>query len=124
MNVTPLRFRLALAFCLAVWQASAAGSWNTVGTLPNAPGYSCTATLLFNGKVLVAGGVNAGNGAQLYDPTTGKWTATGPMATNRSSHTATLLPNGRVLVAGGSAGGQMLASAELYDPVTGTWTNT
>src|SRR5205807_2524467 len=110
MNVTSvISVRLALAFCVAAWQAAAAGSWNTVGALPNAPGYSGTATLLLNGKVLVAGGLSAGSSAQLYDPTTGKWTATGPMASNRSSHTATSLLNGRVLVAGGSAGGQSLA---------------
>src|SRR5271157_4668155 len=67
-----------------------------------------TATLLPNGKVLVAGGYdNNGNvfaSAELYDPTTGTWTETGPLNTARDSHTATLLPNGRVLVAGGCNG--------------------
>src|SRR5215469_16121438 len=125
MNNTT-RAGLALVFCIAVCQEAAAGSWNSVGAAPNAPGLGCTATLLLNGKVLVAGGASDGNGAELYDPTTGNWTATGQMATNRYDHTATLLPNGRVLVAGGymGGGGNALASAELYDPVTGTWTNT
>jgi len=88
-----------------------------------------TATLLPNGKVLVAGGVGvvsggsaqATNTAELFDPATGQWTATGAMATARSAHTATLLNNGKVLVAGG-AGGSFVASAELYDPAMGTWT--
>jgi hypothetical protein len=85
-----------------------------------------TATLLPNGKVLVAGG--ASNRilatAELYHPANGTWTATGSLATARASHTATLLPNGKVLVAGGFATNNYLASAELYDPATGTWTAT
>lgn len=82
-----------------------------------------TATLLPNGKVLVAGGYNSGGilaSAELYDPVSSSWSSTGTMATPRLYHTATLLPNGKVLVAGGNG----LASAELYDPVTGTWSAT
>src|SRR5256885_3932366 len=83
-----------------------------------------TATLLPNGKVLVAGGqgtgVNLLSSAELYDPASGTWSATGSMTTARYLHTATLLPNGKVLVAGGSNGNFSLASAELYDPATGT----
>jgi len=88
-----------------------------------------TATLLPNGKVLVAGGVGvvsggsaqATNTAELFDPATGQWTATGALAAARSAHTATLLTNGKVLVAGGT-NGSFIASSELYDPATGTWT--
>ena len=79
--------------------------------------YSHTATLLTNGMVLVAGGIGAGNlsSAELYNPTTGIWTATGSMTNTRYGHTATLLPNGLVLVAGGF-NGAYLSSAELYNP--------
>ena len=80
-----------------------------------------TATLLPNGKVLVAGGSQGGGGvlasAELYDPATGSWSATGSMHTARVNFTATLLPDGKVLVSGGQIG--PLASAELYDPATG-----
>jgi Galactose oxidase, central domain len=88
-----------------------------------------TATLLPNGKVLVAGGSN-NNGvnfasAELYDPATGTWTKTGSLTAGRTRHTATLLPNGKVLVAGGyDVFGNPFASAELYDPASGTWTET
>ena len=69
--------------------------------------------------VLVAGGLgNSGTltSAELYDPASGSWTATGSLNTARYYHTATLLPNGMVLVAGGTSTGSPLASAELYDP--------
>jgi len=83
-----------------------------------------TATLLGNGKVLVAGGAaDWGNpSAQVYDPVAGAFTATGSMTEGRLSHTATLLQSGKVLFAGGSYYGD--ASAELYDPVAGTFTAT
>src|SRR5437660_3646931 len=82
-----------------------------------------TATLLPNGKVLVAGGRNNGvllASAELYDPASGTWSATGSLSAGRYHHTATLLPNGKVLVAGGFAYGGYSASAELYDTASGT----
>ena len=90
-----------------------------------------TATLLPNGKVLVAGGQNevyaAVASAELYDPSSGTFSVTGNMTVPRAGHTATLLNNGQVLIAGGNSGeggGAALSSAELYDPATGTFTAT
>jgi len=89
------------------------------------PRVSHDAVLLQNGQVLVVGGYNSSPGylasAELYNPATGIWTATGSMTTGRASFLMVLLPNGQVLAAGGDG---FLTSAELYNPVTGTWTVT
>lgn len=80
-----------------------------------------TATLLNNGKVLIAGGlVGDGGGlssAEVFDPTTKTFASAVSMKIARASHTATLLPNGKVLIAGGY-NGDYLDSAEVYDPAT------
>ena len=83
-----------------------------------------TATLLLNGKVLIAGGGTSS--AELFDPTIGSFTPTGDTVTSRREHTATLLPDGRVLIVGGFTGdirsNSLTASAEIYDPASGTFT--
>ena len=87
-----------------------------------------TATLLANGKVLIAGGYNGSylNSAEVYDPATGRFTPTGNSMTRaRSYHTATLLSDGRTLIAGGSDGGtSALDTAEMYDPALNAFTPT
>jgi len=98
-----------------------------------------TATLLNDGRVLIVGGDNStgstlaqlnNSGAELFDPTSATFAATGAMSQNRSGHTATLLADGRVLVAGGyaflNAQRQITAftSAEIFDPSQGTFSPT
>lgn len=86
-----------------------------------------TATLLFSGKVLVAGGCTepscelSADGAttELYDPRVNRFVRGPRMSRPRVSHTATRLPNGDVLVAGGWEGREVTASAELYVAATG-----
>ncbi len=86
---------------------------------------SATATLLPNGKVLIAGGFDGSttttNGTELYDPATNTLSAGPPLRHARGEATATLLPNGKVLVAGGNDGTNPLMSTELYDIATNTF---
>jgi len=101
----------------------ASGTFAATGNMSVARGFGPTATLLTNGKVLVAGGSSDAS-AELYDPTTGTFAITGSMSIARNGSSATLLHGGKVLVVGGSSNGNFVASAELYDPTSGTFTAT
>jgi hypothetical protein len=99
--------------------------WALSGSL-NTARQNHTATLLRNGKVLVAGGSAEYGavlaGAELYDPATGMWSVTGSMDAPRAGHFAFMLPNGAVLVIGGDQPCcRTSITAELYDPDTGSW---
>ncbi len=108
-----------------------AGRWTHTQSM-RAGRAGVTAILLPTGRVLVAGGASGVAGsstvlasAEIYDPASGVWTATGHMTTARYDYSATLLPSGMVIVAGGvGVTGSALASAELYNPATGRWTST
>jgi hypothetical protein len=82
-----------------------------------------SATLLPNGKILIAGGMRRNQdfskSAELYDPATGRFTATGELSQARVGLAAVLLHSGKVLVVGGWVGHGCTDLAELYDPVTG-----
>jgi Kelch motif len=85
-----------------------------------------SATLLTDGKVLIAGGMRRNQdfykSAELYDPATGKFQTTGEMSVGRVGQIAVLLRSGKVLIAGGWVGQGGTDSAELYDPATGKFT--
>lgn len=139
----------------------ATGTWSLTGSM-HAARFAFSATTLGNGEILVAGGDNgAGDccaaspqqkrgdyssaiplspcfcphgiaSAELYNPTTGRWTRTGSLNKPRTMFTAASIPDGtfRVLIAGGitcnilSESCTTYSSAEVYDPTTGKWTLT
>ena len=98
--------------------------WDAATSMATARAYH-TGTLLLDGKVLVAGGSNAGylSSCELYTPdgAAGAWAATGALAADRRYHAAVRLNDGRVLVMGGQNGGGILSSCEIWNPIGGTW---
>jgi len=109
---------LLILLALGLMAPPAALGWNATGSLTTGRVYH-TATLLNNGKVLVAGGsgTDAMKSCELYNPATGQWTSTGGLNIWRYNHTATLLNNGWVLIAGGiTTYGTPTYQAELYKP--------
>jgi hypothetical protein len=109
-------------------------TWSMAGSLTTIRS-AFTATLLPNGQVLAAAGGGPGGdkcagfiegktplcSAELYDPATNLWTATGSLTDARGFHYAVRLLTGEVLVAGGDNGdpnlnGGVPTLAELYHP--------
>jgi len=117
------------------------GEWLPAANMHDERTYH-SATLLPDGRVLVAGGVKydpdlstflAVNSVEIYDPVMDFWTHAAPMHAARAYHSAVLLSDGRVLVAGGrdrsndnpdNRQATYVISAEIYDPITGDWTPT
>ncbi len=120
------------------------GTFVATGNMTH-PRMDASATLLADGRVLIVGGEDYIGvpvfqyvaSAELYDPSTRKFTRTGSMTVPRANAAATRLMDGRVLVMGGNgcfnparctmrnwAGGIALKSAEIYDPTSGRFTST
>ena len=105
------------------------GRWQTLDSMSEARDHF-TATLLPNGKVVIAGGMadttvagSATAGVEIFNPSSGRFTTAAAMGVGRAAHSATLLANGKVLVAGGygQLGNRSSSSTEIYDPRTDSW---
>ncbi|HLP30983.1 MAG TPA: kelch repeat-containing protein [Geothrix sp.] len=118
---------------MQVWQTAelydpATGTFQPTGAMAQRR-FNHTATLLPDGRVLVAGGTtpdlpdtDVSSLVEIYDPATGRFQAVGQLLRPRSQHTATLLGDGTVLLAGGLTFGEnTMASAtvEAFNPATG-----
>ena len=117
---------ISVAFAVAASKAAPAAASRVGSIRPAAnmlePRSGHSATLLPDGKVLIAGGMRRNQdfyrSAELYDPATGRFVPAGDMTVQRVGHIAVLLPSGKVLIAGGWVGRGCTDSAELYDPAT------
>lgn len=110
--------------------------WIKTGTL-NWERTFHTASLLLDGRVLVAGGTGRvvlapgeetmwrGNkdlsSAEIYDPKADEWASSPDMIEKRQLAQAITLEDGRVMIIGGRSGLLTLATSEVYDPVTNNW---
>ena len=112
----------------------AANTWTMTSGGMSTPRFEHTATLLDDGRVLIAGGQGppiAGNTAalastEIYDPAVDSFRKSNDMGEARFNHTASKLPDKTVLVVGGSGGTNgdtSLATAEVFDPTTSGWTH-
>jgi len=105
------------------------GTFRAIGSMRE-PRDGHSATLLRDGRVLIAGGSPNGiattASAEIYDYRTGRFTAIASMGVPRETHSATLLKNGTVLIAGGGRGGMpggyiAYTTAEIFDPASNTF---
>ena len=130
-NVSAAFVAVTLAVCLTACQRfkqdARHGTVIQAGRMATARS-AHTATLLPDGRVLLAGGMVSAAGdetntetAEIFDPANSTFKATGSMNARRAGHTATLLPGGDVLIAGGFDQSKVLAGAEIYRAATGTF---
>ncbi|WP_413575488.1 Kelch repeat-containing protein [Bdellovibrio sp. HCB290] len=106
----------------------ATGLWSAGPALPS-PRLFSHATVLTDGRVLVAGGLDGAFArtatTAIYNPASNSWSAGPSIAVPRVGHSSHLLPNGKVIIIGGAAHPTTSApteKTEIFDPATNQWT--
>ncbi len=108
----------ALAVLAVGTVRSASSFWTPVGDMSR-PGQDLQPVTLADGRVLI---VSSNAATEVFDPTTGTFSATGPARFHHGNGTRAIrLLDGRVLVVGGEGA---LRKAETYDPAAGTFSET
>ena len=126
-SLIPISFAaVLLAGALVAVPASSAkknGTFSDTGSMIAGSTFG-TQTRLQDGRVLFVGGESFSTGplvklssAEIYDPKSKTFAATGSMAVPRNNPTATVLDDGKVLIVGGTPE----TYAEIYDPATGNF---
>jgi hypothetical protein len=125
VHVLLLTASLIALLALFALASTEADEGDVIVASANSAQNSHSATLLSDGRVLVAGGWSGTTAiatADLFDPNARTWAPAAPLLTPRIFHAATRLPDGRVLVMGGwDNNGDVLTSAEVYDPASAAW---
>ncbi|MBI2931765.1 MAG: hypothetical protein HYY16_08945 [Planctomycetes bacterium] len=102
--------------------------WSSTGGMLENTRSDHTATRLYDGRVLVAGGTTSWgsylSSCELYHPASGTWSATGNLGIGRYGHRTVLMPSGKALLVGGYGNQGGLSSCEIYNPTTGVWSTT
>jgi N-acetylneuraminic acid mutarotase len=107
-------------------------TWTSVATAMSDPRQDATATLLPDGRVVVAGGCRMPGAAfscfttatsvDVFDATTDAFVPVASLPTGLQGHSAAPLPSGELLVVGGTSNGVVVRDAFTWDPLADTWT--
>ena len=107
-----------------------ADTWTTTREAGTPRAYHGQSTLA-DGRVLLTGGTHIAKNyyvlrsAEVFDPTTGRWSKAGSMSARRTRHAQVSLPGGEVLAIGGVPGGFVdpIRGVDAFDAEANRWSD-